>query len=159
MIRLAGYPLPQFRSIINEFSLTLSQLKVAEWWGLLQPLTSSLTPSRLTSKIWKWICSSGINVTSFSSIPYYSNERLISKIELVQDLQSIALGLDVHASTNKRLFYLPSFKLRSFIVQQRTPNIKGLTLDLSSFFGNLIDFENQVTGCNFMLNHLPFTKS
>ena len=37
-------------------------------------------------------------VTSFSSISYYSNVRLISKIELGQKFQSIIL--DVHASAN-----------------------------------------------------------
>ena len=47
-----------------------------------------------------------VYVTSFFSIPYYSNVRLVSKIELEQDLQSIAW--DVHASTNKcplKIFY------------------------------------------------------
>ena len=34
---------------------------------------------------------SGINVTSFSSISYYSNVRLISKIELEQNFLSIIL--------------------------------------------------------------------
>ena len=45
-----------------------------------------------------------INVTSFSSISYYSNVRLISKIELEQNFQSIIL--DVHASANKRSSHL-----------------------------------------------------
>ena len=52
-----------------------------------------------------------INVTSFSSISYYSNVRLISKIELEQNLQSIKL--DVHASANKHPPHLFCFKLRS----------------------------------------------
>ena len=39
----------------------------------------------------------GINVTSFSSIPYYSNVRLISKMYLAQNFHSITL--DIHAST------------------------------------------------------------
>ena len=46
-----------------------------------------------------------IYVTSFSSISYYSNVRLISKVEFEQDLQSIAW--DVHAST-KKCFYCPT---------------------------------------------------
>ena len=49
----------------------------------------------------------GINVTSFSSISYYSNVRLISKIELEQNFQSIIL--DVHASANERPPQLFSF--------------------------------------------------
>ena len=38
-----------------------------------------------------------ILVTSFSSIPYYSNVRLISKMYLAQNFHSITL--DIHAST------------------------------------------------------------
>ena len=41
-----------------------------------------------------------IYVTSFSSISYYSNVRLVSKIELEQNFQSTIL--DVHASANER---------------------------------------------------------
>ena len=41
-----------------------------------------------------------LHVTSFSSISYYSNVRLISKIELEQNFQSITLH--VHASANER---------------------------------------------------------
>ena len=52
-----------------------------------------------------------IHVTSFSSISYYRNVRLISKIELEQNFQSIIL--DVHASANECLPHLFRFKLRS----------------------------------------------
>ena len=41
----------------------------------------------------------GKNVTSISSISYYSNVRLISKIELEHNFQSIKLY--IHASANK----------------------------------------------------------
>ena len=52
-----------------------------------------------------------INVTSFSSISYYSNVRLISKIELEQNFHSIIL--DIHASANERPSHLFCFKLRT----------------------------------------------
>ena len=58
-----------------------------------------------------WFSYNGVYVTNFSSISYYSNVRLISKIELERDLQSIAL--EVHASTHKLPFYLPPFQLCS----------------------------------------------
>ena len=35
----------------------------------------------------------------------------------------------------------------------------SFTLDVSTFFGNLIDLENRVTGCCLMLNQLPLAKS
>ena len=54
---------------------------------------------------------SKINVTNFSSISYYSNVRLISKIELEQNVHSIII--DIHASANKRPPHLFHFKLRS----------------------------------------------
>ena len=59
-----------------------------------------------------------INVTSFSSISYYSNVRLISKLELEQNFQSIIL--DVHASANERPPHLFRFKLCSTNKYQAT---------------------------------------
>ena len=53
----------------------------------------------------------GMHVTNFSSISYHSNVRLISKIELEQNLYSIIL--DIHASANERPSHIFSFKLRS----------------------------------------------
>ena len=49
-----------------------------------------------------------IDVTSFSSISYYSNVRLVSKIELEQNFQSTIL--DVHASANERPPHLSLFQ-------------------------------------------------
>ena len=76
-----------------------------------------------------------INVTSFSSISFSSNVRLIWKIELEQNFQSTIL--DIHASANKRPQHLFRFKLRS-------TNKYGLTLDSTTFFGDQTDLENQV---------------
>ena len=42
----------------------------------------------------------GVHVTSFSSLPYYSNMRLISKMYSEQNSHSITL--DIHASTVER---------------------------------------------------------
>ena len=50
-------------------------------------------------------------VTSFSSFSYYSNLRLISKIELEKNVHSIIF--DIHASANERPLHLFRFKLRS----------------------------------------------
>ena len=60
----------------------------------------------------KSICSpSFINVTSFSSIPYYSNVRLILKKYLEQNSRSITL--DTHASTVEHPPHLFCFKPHS----------------------------------------------
>ena len=45
-----------------------------------------------------------IYVTRFSSISYYSNVRLISKIEFEQNFQSTIL--DVHVSANERPLHI-----------------------------------------------------
>ena len=50
-------------------------------------------------------------VTSFSSIPYYSNVRLISKMYLEQN--SCSITLDFHASTNEHPPHLFLFKPHS----------------------------------------------
>ena len=68
-----------------------------------------------------------IYVTSFSSTSYYSNVRLISKIELEQNLQSTIL--DIHASANERPPHLFYFKLRG-------TNKYGFTLVSTTFFGD-----------------------
>ena len=70
----------------------------------------------LTSNLQQKLIYSGgleykIHVTSFSRISYYSNVRLISKIELEQNFHSIIL--DIHASANERPPHLFHFKLRS----------------------------------------------
>ena len=52
-----------------------------------------------------------IYVTSFSSNPYYSNVRLISKLYLEQNSRSITL--DIQASTVERPPYLFRFKQHS----------------------------------------------
>ena len=52
-----------------------------------------------------------IYVTSFSSIPYCSNVRLISKMYLEQNSHT----LDIHTSTNKRPPHLFSHVNRNFV--------------------------------------------
>ena len=48
---------------------------------------------------------------------------------------------------------------KSMIIEATFYKRVCLTLDVSTFFGNWFDLENQVSGCCLMLSHLPPTKS
>ena len=81
---------------VYRLSLCLVSLYVALYVSICLCLCLSVVVSLLLSIVCLCVC---IYVTSFYSISYYSNVRLISKIELEQNFQSIIL--DIHASANE----------------------------------------------------------
>ena len=75
--------------------------------GEYEAITQVILVLRGSTKVSKNLVQS-LFVTSFYSIPYYSNMRLISKMYLEQNSRSITL--DIHASMNERPPHLFRFK-------------------------------------------------
>ena len=79
-----------------------------------------------------------INVTSFSSIPNYSNVRLISKMYLEQKSRSITL--DIHGSTHKRPQRVFCFKLHSVNKISRHILLKSIQQQLNKNLNSCLNY-------------------
>ena len=92
-LKMSGYRKELNHDAILELKVSLDNARENE----LRPLKAKLesyrglppNPGDLTLLLHFWNGSHAVHVTSFSSISYYSYVRLISKIELEQNFQSI----------------------------------------------------------------------
>ena len=114
-------------------------------------VTSFMSPVSLvfhTIVAWDWSQRNNWNKTS----------SLLHEMSMLQQASVLFTCLLSSYATQTNI--TPPFANSPLLLSNKEhQKLKGLTLNSSSFFGNLIDLENQVTGCSLMLSHLPLTKS